>query len=77
MQETKILIYVDNHATIKLTENHIFHFRTKRIDRIYYFVRDKIYKEEIPVEHIESMNMVVDFLTKTVSSIIEQIFYFF
>jgi hypothetical protein len=36
------VIYCDNHSCIKLSENLVFHDRSKHIEIIYHFIRDRI-----------------------------------
>jgi hypothetical protein len=37
-----IVIYCDNQSCVKLSENSVFHGRSKDIEMQYYFLRDKV-----------------------------------
>jgi hypothetical protein len=41
------VIYCDNQSCIKLSENLVFHDRSKHIEIMYHFLRDKIHKGAI------------------------------
>ena len=40
-------IYCDNKSTIALSKNHVFHKRTKHIDKRYHFIREMVNNREI------------------------------
>eukprot|EP00253_Pinus_taeda_P016698 PITA_16698 len=58
------VIYCDNHSCIKLTENPVFHDRSKHIGIIYHFIRDYFQKGVVKLEYISTDEQVVDILTK-------------
>lgn len=60
----KITIYNDNQGALKLTENPIFHKRTKHIDIRHHFVREKIVNNEICLNYLPTEDMPADVLTK-------------
>lgn len=47
-----VVIYVDNKSAIDLTENPVFHGRSKPIDVRYHFIRDCIERGEVKVKHV-------------------------
>ena len=57
-------VYCDNQSSIKLSENDVFHGRSKHIDIRHHFVRDVVQRKEISLAHVSSENQVADFLTK-------------
>jgi len=57
-------LYGDNQGAIALTENPVYHFRTKHIDVSYHYVRELIATNEIKIDYIESKKMLADVLTK-------------
>lgn len=58
------IIYCDNRAATILTENDVFHGRTKHIEIKYHFIRDMVIKNELRVEWISTINQEADILTK-------------
>ena len=59
-----IKIMADNQSAIKLANNPVTSVRSKHIDVIYHFVRERVAKDEI--EYIATAEMVADSLTKAV-----------
>eukprot|EP00253_Pinus_taeda_P002716 PITA_02716 len=58
------VIYCDNQSCIKLTENPIFHDRSKHIGIRYHFIRDYVQKGTVKLEYISTDEQVADILTK-------------
>ena len=46
------VIYCDNQSCIKLTENPVFHDRSKHIGIKYHFIRDYVQKGAVKLEYI-------------------------
>jgi len=63
-----IAINADSQSAIKLIKNPIVSLRSKHIDVIHHFVRERTARNEISFEYIRTDNMVADALTKPVSS---------
>jgi len=61
-------MYGDNQAALTLIKNPMSVNRCKRIDIAYHFVRDRVERGELPVEHIPTDEMVADVLTKALPS---------
>jgi hypothetical protein len=59
------MIYYDNHSCIKLSENPIFHNRSKCIEIQYHFIQDYVHREVVEIQHISTDEQVVDILTKS------------
>ena len=59
------LIHCDNQSCIKLTENPVFHERTKHISIKYHFIRDWVQKGVVKLEYISTDEQVADILTKS------------
>ena len=59
-----MVIYHDNQSCIKLSENPVFHDRSKHIDIEYDFIRDRAQKGAIKLQYISTDDQVADILTK-------------
>ena len=62
-----IRIYTDNTGAVALTDNPIFHNRSKHIDIRWHFVRDLIHARTICTSHIPRTQNGADFLTKALN----------
>eukprot|EP00253_Pinus_taeda_P015499 PITA_15499 len=58
------VIYCDNQSCIKLTENLVFHDRSKHIGIKYHFITDYVQKGVVKLEYISTDEHVADILTK-------------
>eukprot|EP00253_Pinus_taeda_P028373 PITA_28373 len=58
------VIYCDNQSCIKLTENPIFHDKSKHIGIKYHFIRDYVQNGAVKLEYISTDEQVVDILAK-------------
>ena len=61
--ETTIIL-CDNQSFIKLTENSVFHDRSKHIDLKYHYIRDMVQQNVIKLKYIATNDQVADILTK-------------
>jgi len=59
-----MMIKYDNQSFIKISENPVFYDRSKHIEIIYHFIRDRIEKGELRLQYISIDKHVVDILTK-------------
>ena len=53
-------VHCDNQSGIRLSENLVFHDRSKHIDIIYHFLRDCVQRGTIRLEYIQTNEHVVD-----------------
>jgi hypothetical protein len=67
MKET--LILCDNQSFIKMTENPVFHGRSKHIEICYHYIRDMVQREALKLQYISTYEQVADVLTKPLSRI--------
>jgi hypothetical protein len=67
MEATTILC--DNHSCIKMTENHVFHDRSKHIEIRYHYIRDLVQREALKLQYVSTNEQVVDVLTKPLSRV--------
>ena len=59
------MIHCDNQSCIKLTENLVFHDKSKHIGIKYLFIRDWVQKRVVKLEYVSTDEQVVDILTKS------------
>lgn len=64
-----IIIYNDNQSAIKLSENAIFHSRTKHISVRYHFTREAVECGKITLLYMSTSEMIADVLTKALCSV--------
>jgi hypothetical protein len=65
MEATCILC--DNQSCIKLSENLVFHDRSKHIEIRYHYIRDMVQKGAVRLQYVATDEQVVDVLTKSLS----------
>jgi hypothetical protein len=58
------VIYCDNQSCIKLSENPVFHDKSKHIEIKYHFIRDMIQKGVVKLQYVPTDQQVADILTK-------------
>jgi hypothetical protein len=57
-------IYCDNQSCIKLSENPVFHDRSKHIEIRYHLIRDRVQKGAVKLQYVSTNEQVADILTK-------------
>jgi hypothetical protein len=62
------VVHCDNQSCIKLTENLVFHDRSKHIDMRYHYIRDLVQRKTVKLQYIATSEQVVDILTKPLTS---------
>eukprot|EP00253_Pinus_taeda_P021776 PITA_21776 len=63
-----LVIYCDNQSCIKLTENPVFHDRSKHIGIRYHFIRDYVKKGVVKLEYISTDEQVADILYQNLTT---------
>ena len=58
-------MFVDNKSAIALTENTMFHSRTKHIDIRHHFIRDHVEKKDVLIFFTHTAYQIADVLTKS------------
>jgi hypothetical protein len=59
-----MLIYTDNQAALTLLKHPIASMRSKHIDIIYHFARERVARQEVEFQYISTDKMVADIFTK-------------
>jgi hypothetical protein len=67
MEATTILC--DNQSYIKMTENHVFHDRSKHIEIRYHYIRDMGQRGALKLQYVSTDEQVADVLTKPLSRV--------
>ena len=62
-------IYRDNQSCIKLSENPVFHDKSKHIEIKYQYIHDMVEKGVVKLQYIATDEQVVDVLTKPSSRV--------
>ena len=62
-------LYTDNQGVIALTENPVFHNKTKHIENRYHYIQERVTEGSIIVKYISTDNIITDGLTKPLSRI--------
>jgi hypothetical protein len=58
-----IVIYCDNQSCVKLSENPVFHDKSKHIE-IKYHIRDMVQRKEVHIHYLSTHEQVADVFTK-------------
>jgi hypothetical protein len=61
---TTIDINCDNQSAIKLLKNPIFSVRSKHINGVHHFARERVQRKEVTFHYIPTSDMAADFMTK-------------
>ena len=62
--QSKVVIYEDNEAAIKITKNPQYHKRTKHIQVRYHYIRDQLRDGVFQLEYIPTEHQLADMFTK-------------
>lgn len=63
------MIHCDNQSCVKLSENPIFHDRSKHIEIRYHFIRDMVQKGAVRLQYISTDEQIANILTKPLSRV--------
>jgi hypothetical protein len=67
MEATVILC--DNQSCIKMTENPVFHDKSKHIEIRYHYIRDMVQRGSIKLQYVSTDEQVADVFTKPLSRV--------
>ena len=59
------LIHCDNISAISLASNPVFHSRMKHLQIDYHFVKERVFKGDLFVQHVSSTDQFADILNGT------------
>ena len=62
-------ILCDNRSCIKMTENPVFHDKSKHIEIKHHFMWDMVQKEAVKLKYVPTEEQVVDVLTKPLARV--------
>ena len=62
-------IYCDNQSCIKLSENLVFHDKSKHIGIKYQYIYDMVEKGDVKLQYVAIDEQVMDLLTKSLSKV--------
>jgi hypothetical protein len=60
-------IWCDNQSCMKLSENPVFHDRSKHIEIRYYYIRDMVQRGAVRLQFVTTEDQVADVFTKPLS----------
>jgi hypothetical protein len=58
------VILCDNQSCIKITENHVFHDKSKHIEIRYHYIRDMVQRGGVKLQYVGTDEQVANVLTK-------------
>ena len=63
------VIFCDNQRGIRLSENSVFHDRSKHVDGWYHFIQDMVQRGVVRLDHIRTNEQIADILTKPLGKV--------
>jgi hypothetical protein len=60
----RITIHCDNQICVKLSENHVFHDRSKHIEIKYNYIKDMVQRKIVHVQYLPTHEQIADIFTK-------------
>jgi hypothetical protein len=61
-------IHCDNQSCVKLSENPVFHNRSKHIEIKYHYIRDMMKRKAVHVQYFPTHELIVDIFTKPLAN---------
>jgi hypothetical protein len=62
-------IWCDNQSCVKLTENQVFHDKSKHIEIRYHYIRDMVQRGVVKLQYVATNEKITDVLTKPLSRV--------
>ena len=69
LQLDATFIYCDNQSCMKLSENPVFHDKSKHIEIKYHYIQDMVQWGAMKLQYMETDEEIVDVLTKTLNRV--------
>ena len=66
MDVATVGIFADNQGAIKLVKNPVVSNRSKHIDVVYHFARERVARKDVKIAYVKTNDMLADMLTKPV-----------
>ena len=63
------IIHCDNQSCVKLSENPVFHDRSKHIEMRYHYLRDMVQKGTICLQYVPTEEQIADIFTKPLTAV--------
>jgi hypothetical protein len=63
------MIFCDDYSCIKMTENLVFHDKTKHTEIQYHYIHDLVHKGDVKLQYVGTDEQVADVLTKPMSHV--------
>ena len=60
-------IYCDNQSCVKLSENPVFHDKSKHIEIKYHYIRDMVQRGAVKLQYVATNEQVADVLTNPIT----------
>jgi hypothetical protein len=57
-------IHCDNQSCVKLSENHVFHDRSKHIEIKYHHIKDIVHRKTVHMQYLPTHEQIADIFTK-------------
>jgi hypothetical protein len=61
------IIHCDNQSCVKLSENHVFHDKSKHIEIKDHYIKDMVHRKAVHVQYLSTHEQVADIFTKPLS----------
>jgi hypothetical protein len=58
------IIHCDNQSCVKLSENHVFHDRSKHLEIKYHYIKDMVQRKSVHVQYLLTHEQIADIFTK-------------
>ena len=62
-------IYCDNQSCVKLSENPVFHDKSKHIEIKYHYIKDMVQRGAVKLQHVATEEQIADVLTKPLARV--------
>ena len=63
------ILYCDNQSCVKLSENLVFHDKSKHIEIKYHYIKDMVQRGEIKLWYVATDEQIADVLTKPLARV--------